>query len=109
MGARNRTFRQGKSRVCSESDAPMWSAIWKGCQMAEKNGAAEGISGVVEGVKGKAKEVAGAVAGRDDLRREGEAQQDKADAQRQAAEKEAEAASARSAAEANEARQKAQQ
>lgn len=77
--------------------------------MAEKNGAAEGISGVVEGVKGKVKEAAGAVTGRDDLRREGEAQQDKADAQREAAQKEAEAAGARSAADANEQRQKAQQ
>ena len=59
--------------------------------MADKNGAAEGVSGVVEGVKGKVKEVAGAVSGHDDLRREGQAQQDKADAQREAAKKEAEA------------------
>ena len=50
-----------------------------------KSGPAEGIKGVVEGVKGKAKEAAGAVTGRDDLVREGEAQQDKADAQRDAA------------------------
>ena len=63
----------------------------------------------VEGVKGKVKEVAGAVTGRDDLRREGEAQQDKADAQREAAQKEAEAASARAAAKASEARQRAEQ
>jgi uncharacterized protein YjbJ (UPF0337 family) len=77
--------------------------------MAEKNGAAEGIEGIVEGAKGKVKEVVGAVAGRDDLRREGQAQQDKADAQREAAEKEAEAESARAAAKVNEARQRAEQ
>jgi uncharacterized protein YjbJ (UPF0337 family) len=70
---------------------------------------ASGIEGVVECVKGKAKEAAGAVAGRDDLRREGEAQQDKADAQRAAAQKEGEADSARSATEANEARQESEQ
>ena len=64
--------------------------------MTEKNsGPEEAIKGVVEGVKGKAKEVAGAVAGRDDLYREGKAQQDKADAQRNAAQKEAEAEGAR--------------
>ncbi|CAM3502607.1 CsbD family protein [Mycobacterium frederiksbergense] len=77
--------------------------------MADNNGAAEGISGVVEGVKGKAKEAVGAVTGNDNLRREGEAQQDKADAQRDVAKKEAEAEAARGAAEANEARQKAEQ
>jgi uncharacterized protein YjbJ (UPF0337 family) len=60
-------------------------------------------------VKGKVKEVAGTVTGRDDLRREGEAQQDKADAQREAAEKEAQAESARAAASASEAREKAEQ
>ena len=51
----------------------------------------------------------GAVTGQDDLRREGEAQQDKADSQREAAKKEAEAESARAAAKANEARQKSEQ
>ena len=62
-----------------------------------------------EELSGKAKEAVGAVTGRDDLRREGEAQSDKADAQREVAKKEAEADSARAAAEANEARQKAEQ
>ena len=75
----------------------------------DKSGPAEGISGVVEGVKGKTKEAVGAVTGRDDLQREGEAQQDKADAQRDAAKKEAEAESARGAAKASEAREKAEQ
>jgi uncharacterized protein YjbJ (UPF0337 family) len=73
----------------------------------DKSGPAEGISGVVEGVK--VKEAAGAVTGRDDLQREGQAQQDKADAQRDAAKKEAEAESARGAAKASEAREKAEQ
>lgn len=77
--------------------------------MGEKNAAAEGISGIVEDVKGKVKEAAGAVTGRDDLRREGEAQQDKAESQREAAKKEAEAESARAAADANEARQRSEQ
>ena len=49
------------------------------------SGPEEGIKGAVEGVKGKAKEVAGSVVGRDDVVREGKAQQDKADAQRDAA------------------------
>ena len=35
------------------------------------SGPEEGIKGVVEGVKGKVKEVGGALAGRDDLQREG--------------------------------------
>jgi uncharacterized protein YjbJ (UPF0337 family) len=78
--------------------------------MSEKNtGPEEAIKGVVEGAKGKAKEVAGAFAGRDDLYREGQAQQDKADAQRNAAKKEAEAESARAAAKTAEKRQEAEQ
>ncbi|HZQ30164.1 MAG TPA: CsbD family protein [Mycobacterium sp.] len=77
--------------------------------MAEKSGPQEGIEGVVEGVKGKAKEVVGTVTGRGDLAEEGEAQQDKADAQRDAARKEAEAESARGGAKAAEERQKENQ
>jgi uncharacterized protein YjbJ (UPF0337 family) len=67
------------------------------------------IKGVVEDVKGKAKEVAGVVTGRDELQREGEAQQDKADAQREVAGKEAEAEKARAEAAAREAEQKSHQ
>ena len=79
-------------------------------EKAGKNsGPEEAVKGVVEGVKGKAKEFAGAVAGRDDLYREGQAQQDKADAQRNAAKKEAEAESARAAAKAAEERHKSEQ
>ncbi|QCQ91364.1 microaggregate-binding protein 1 [Rhodococcus sp. SGAir0479] len=75
----------------------------------DNSGPAEAVKGVVEGVKGKAKEAAGAVTGQDDLVREGKAQQDKADAQREAAQKEAEAEKARGEAAANEARQRAEQ
>ena len=77
--------------------------------MADKSGPKVGVEGVVEGVKGKAKEIIGAVTGRDDLKREGQAQQDKADAQRDAAKKEAEAEAARGGAEAAAKRQKASQ
>jgi uncharacterized protein YjbJ (UPF0337 family) len=75
--------------------------------MTEKNsGPEEAVKGVVEGVKGKANEAVGTVTGRDDMVREGKAQQDKADAERAAAKKEAEAASARAGAKAAEERQK---
>lgn len=74
-----------------------------------KSGPEEAVKGVVEGVKGKAKEVGGTIAGRDDVVREGKAQQDKADAQRDAAKKEAEAESARAGADAAEKRQKEHQ
>jgi uncharacterized protein YjbJ (UPF0337 family) len=74
-----------------------------------KSGPQEAVKGVVEGVKGKAKEVGGTVAGRDDLVKEGQAQQDKADAQRSAGKKEAEAEAARAGAKAAEERQKKNQ
>ncbi|HEX7427014.1 MAG TPA: CsbD family protein, partial [Mycobacterium sp.] len=51
--------------------------------MTKKNsGPEEAVKGVVEDVKGKAKEAVGTVTGRDDMVREGKAQQDKADAQK---------------------------
>ncbi|KAA0118089.1 MAG: CsbD-like protein [Mycobacterium sp.] len=75
----------------------------------KKTGPESGLSGVVEDVKGKAKEAVGTVTGRDDLTREGEAQQDKAQAERDVAKKEAEADSARAGADAAEQRQKAEQ
>jgi uncharacterized protein YjbJ (UPF0337 family) len=78
--------------------------------MTDSNsGPAEGVKGVVEDVKGKAKEAVGAVTGQDGLTREGQAQQDKADDQREAAQKEAEADGARAAAEVDEERQRANQ
>ncbi|WP_102142855.1 microaggregate-binding protein 1 [Mycobacterium hubeiense] len=75
----------------------------------KKSGPEEGIKGVVEDAKGKAKEAVGTVTGRDDLVREGKAQQDKADAQQDVAKKEAEAEAARKGAEAAEQRQEAEQ
>ena len=65
--------------------------------------------GVVEEVKGRAKEAVGSLTGNRDLKDEGEAQQRKADADREVAEKEAEAEKARADAEAHEAEQRANQ
>jgi uncharacterized protein YjbJ (UPF0337 family) len=74
-----------------------------------KSGPAEAVKGVVEDVKGRVKEAAGAGTGQDDLTREGQAQQDKAEAQRNAAKKEAEAEAARGSAKVAEERQKSNQ
>ncbi|OBG76280.1 general stress protein CsbD [Mycobacterium sp. E2462] len=74
-----------------------------------KSGPIELIRGIVEDVFGKAKEIIGTVIGRNDLIDEGKAQQDKAEAQRDAAKKEAAAEKARGKAKAEEARQKAEQ
>jgi uncharacterized protein YjbJ (UPF0337 family) len=68
-----------------------------------------GVDGVVEDVKGKVKEVAGRVAGHDDLEAEGKAQQDKAANEREVAEHEAKAEVARGKAEVDEARERAAQ
>lgn len=75
----------------------------------QSSGPEEAVKGVVEGVKGKAKEVIGTVTGRDDLVNEGQAQQDKADAARDVAKREAQAESARAGEQAAEQRQKANQ
>lgn len=75
----------------------------------QKSGPEEAVQGVVEGIKGKAKEVGGAITGRDELIEEGQAQQDKADAQRDAGKKEAEAEAARQGAKAAEQREKENQ
>jgi len=78
--------------------------------MADKDtGPEAGVKGVVEDVKGKAKEAAGAVTGNQELKREGAAQQDKAEAKREVATKEAEAEKARAEAEAHEAEQRSHQ
>ena len=74
--------------------------------LAELKRDAEHSLKLAQGV-GKVKEAAGAITGNDDLKREGEAQQDKADAQRDVAQKEAEAEAARGEAKTHEARQKA--
>jgi uncharacterized protein YjbJ (UPF0337 family) len=75
----------------------------------KETGPEAGMRGAVEDVKGKVKEAAGAVTGRDELRREGRAQQDKAASEREVAVKEAEAEKARAEAEAHEAEQRAHQ
>ncbi len=75
----------------------------------DNSGPEEAVKGVVEDVKGKAKEALGTVIGRDDIQRAGKAQQDKAEAQREAAGKEAEAEKARAQATVQEERQKSHQ
>jgi uncharacterized protein YjbJ (UPF0337 family) len=77
--------------------------------VANESGPRAGVEGVVEDVKGRAKEAAGAVTGDESLKQEGEAQQDKAAAQRDVAAKEAEAEKARAEARAAEAEQRAHQ
>jgi uncharacterized protein YjbJ (UPF0337 family) len=75
----------------------------------QDSGPVAGVKGVVEGVKGKAKEAAGAVTGNDELKQEGVAQQEKAEAQRDVAVKEGEAEKARAVAAAREAEQRSHQ
>jgi uncharacterized protein YjbJ (UPF0337 family) len=78
--------------------------------MSKKDtGPEAGVKGMVEGVKGKVKEVIGAVTGKEELRREGEAQGEKAGALREVAVKEAEADKARVEAEGHEAEQRTHQ
>jgi uncharacterized protein YjbJ (UPF0337 family) len=67
------------------------------------------VEGIVEDVKGKAKEVAGKVTGREHLEDEGRAQQDEADAQRDVARHDADAEAARAKAAAREADQRPEQ
>jgi uncharacterized protein YjbJ (UPF0337 family) len=74
-----------------------------------KSGPREGAEGVVEDLKGKAKEAVGALRGNENLKREGQAQQDKAESKREVAVKEAQADKARVAARAHEAEQGARQ
>jgi uncharacterized protein YjbJ (UPF0337 family) len=74
-----------------------------------KSGPQEAIRGIIEGAIGNAKQLVGTILGRGDVVREGEAQQDKADAQRNAAKNELSAQSARGAAKAAEKRQQSHQ
>ncbi|MBF6180891.1 MULTISPECIES: microaggregate-binding protein 1 [Nocardia] len=71
----------------------------------KEESARQGIEGVIEDAKGKAKEVAGVITGDEDLKGEGRAQQDKAEAQREVATKEAAAEKARAEAEVAKARE----
>jgi uncharacterized protein YjbJ (UPF0337 family) len=77
--------------------------------MAGDSGPEAGAKGIVEDLKGKAKDAIGNLTGNEDLEREGEAQQAKADSQREVAAKEAEAEKARAEASAHEAEQRANQ
>ena len=71
------------------------------------SGPVSGAKGVVEDIKGKAKEAVGHVTGDDDLKNEGQAQQDKAESQREVAGREAQAEKARAEAAAAETKQRA--
>jgi uncharacterized protein YjbJ (UPF0337 family) len=75
----------------------------------DESGPKAGAEGIIEDIKGKAKEVVGKVTGNENLEREGGAQQDKADAERDVAKKEAEAEKARGEAEFHEAAQRVHQ
>ena len=77
--------------------------------MAADSGPKSGAKGVVEDIKGKAKEVVGEVTGDESKEREGRAQQDKAQSQRDVAEHEAKAEAARSEASIHEAEQRMHQ
>jgi len=74
-----------------------------------ETGPKSGAKGIVEDVKGKAKEVVGNVSGNDRLQEEGRAQQDKAAKERDVAKHEAKAEKARAEADVDEARQRAAQ
>ena len=77
--------------------------------MAKDSGPKAGAKGIVEDIKGKAKEVVGVVTGDDSKEREGRAQQDKAQSERDVAEHEAKAEAARSEAAVHEAEQRMHQ
>ena len=77
--------------------------------MASDSGPENAAKGVVEDIKGKAKEVIGEVTGDDSKEREGRAQQEKAQSQRDVAEHEAKAEAARSEASVHEAEQRMHQ
>jgi len=77
--------------------------------MDKDSGPEAGAKGVVEDLKGKAKEVIGEVTGDDSKEREGRAQQEKAQSERDVAKHEAEADAARSEAAVHEAEQRSHQ
>jgi len=77
--------------------------------MDRDSGPEAGAKGIVEDLKGKAKEVIGEVTGDESKEAEGRAQQNKAQAERDVAKHEAEAEAARSEAAVHEAEQRAHQ
>jgi uncharacterized protein YjbJ (UPF0337 family) len=76
---------------------------------AKDTGPEAGAKGVVEGAKGKVKEAAGALTGNQELRDEGRAQQEKADAQRDVATTQPQPEKPRAEATAREAEQRSHQ
>jgi uncharacterized protein YjbJ (UPF0337 family) len=92
-----------------EAGESLLSGKKQGDDFVSESGPEAGAEGVVEDVKGRAKEATGAVTGNESLKQEGEAQQDKAAAQRDVAAKEAEAEKARAQANAAEAEQRSHQ
>ena len=77
--------------------------------MTNDSGPESGAKGVVEDIKGKAKEVIGEMTGDNSKEREGRAQQEKAQAQREVAKHEAKADAARFEASVHEAEQRMHQ
>ena len=78
--------------------------------MSDKDsGPVAGVKGVVEDVKGKAKEAVGAVTGNDELKQEGAASEDKADRAARGCLKEAEVDKAAAVAATREAEQRSHQ
>jgi uncharacterized protein YjbJ (UPF0337 family) len=75
----------------------------------KETGPKAAASGIIEDIKGKAKEAAGAATGQADLRKEGRAQQGKASAERDVAAKEGEAEASRAKVAAYEAAERAHQ
>jgi uncharacterized protein YjbJ (UPF0337 family) len=75
----------------------------------QQSGPRAAVEGVVEDVKGKAKEVAGRISGNEEREKEGQAQQDKAAAQRTVGEKEAQAEKARADAKTHELEERSHQ
>jgi len=80
-----------------------------GAAMADESGPEAALKGVTEDIRGKAKEAVGAVTNNESLKAEGQAQQDKADAEREVAAREADAEKARGQAAAAEADERAHQ
>jgi uncharacterized protein YjbJ (UPF0337 family) len=93
----------------SRAERYPWTGKRRETILTNESGPEAGVEGVVEDVKGRAKEAAGAVSGNESLKQEGQAQQDKAAAQRDVAAKEAEAEKARVQASAAEAEQRSHQ
>lgn len=77
--------------------------------MDKDSGPKAGLAGIVEDIKGKAKEVIGRASGRRDVEAEGKTQQEKASSERDVAEHEANAEAARAEATKKEAEQRFRQ